>query len=81
MRTNSSTDLKTKYGNNAVRVNLADGYSRGFWKQEHGAILLVTCDSISTVIPDTDLELREDLYQCQNCEALIMEDCRLDNCR
>ena len=81
MRINSSIDLKEEHGNNAVRANLADGYCRGLWNPNHGAVLLVACDSISTVIPDTDLELSEDLDQCSNCEALIMEDCELDNCR
>jgi len=40
-----------------------------------------TADSISTVVPDEDLGLDDDMVQCCNCEALIMDDCRLDSCR
>ncbi|WP_276273582.1 hypothetical protein [Haloarcula litorea] len=81
MRINTSEKLNEEHIDNSVRVNLSGGYERGFWNQEYGAVLLVSADSISTVIPGTDLGLNEDLEQCCRCEALIMEDCSLDNCR
>ena len=81
MRINSSEGLKKKHVNNLVRVNLSGGYHKGFWHQEAGAILLITGDSITTVIPDKDIRLNEDMKQCCSCEALIMDDCDLENCR
>ena len=38
-------------------------------------------DSIPTVISDEDLGLDDDMEQYCSCEALIMRDFRLDNCR
>ncbi|WP_139043016.1 hypothetical protein [Halorubrum tropicale] len=81
MRINTSEKLKEEHIDNSVRVNLSRGYERGFWNQNHGAVLLVSADSISTVIPENDLGLSEDMEQCCSCEALIMEECYLDNCR
>lgn len=40
-----------------------------------------TVDSIPTIIPDEDLGLGDDIEQYCSGEALIMEDCRLDDCR
>ena len=81
MRINTSEKLKEEHIDNSVRVNLSGGYERGFWNQNHGAVLLVSADSISTVIPENDLGLSEDMEQCCSCEALIIEECYLDNCR
>ena len=81
MRINTSEKLKEEHIDNSVRVNLSGGYERGFWNQNHGAVLLVSADSISTVIPENDLGLSEDMEQCCSCEALIMEEGYLDNCR
>lgn len=81
MRINSTKSLKEEHVENSVRVNLSGGYERGLWNQECGAVLLVTADSISTVIPDDDIGLDEDMNQCCNCEALIMDNCELENCR
>ena len=81
MRINTSEKLKEEHIDNSVRVNLSGGYERGFWNQNHGAVLLVSADSISTVIPENDLGLSQDMEQCCSCEALIIEECYLDNCR
>lgn len=81
MRIQPSQDLEQEHIDNSVRINLSGGYNRGLWNREIGAILLVAADSISTVIPDQDLDLDEDMDHCSNCDALIMEDCQLDHCR
>jgi hypothetical protein len=81
MRINTSEKLNEEHIDNSVRVNLSGGYERGFWNQDYGAVLLISADSISTVIPENDLGLSEGMEQCCSCEALIMENCHLDNCR
>ncbi|MFB1064854.1 hypothetical protein [Natrinema sp. H-ect4] len=87
MRVNSSEKLKQKHVENTVRVNLPLSYNRGLWNQEREAIFLVSNDgTVATVIPEKDIPedhtgLDEDMDQCRNCEALVMEECQLDSCR
>ncbi len=81
MRIQLSEDRKKKHIDNSVRINLSGGYNRELWNQETSAVFLVSDnDSITTVIPEEDIGLEEELDQCQNCDAVTMSDCRLDNC-
>lgn len=87
MRINSIQDLKQGYIKDSVRVNLSGGYNRGLWNQDVGAVFLVSEDNtVTTVIPEDDIpenhdRIDEKADHCDNCDALIMDDCDLDNCR
>jgi len=82
MRINSIQDLKQGHIKDSVQVNLSGGYNRGLWNPDVGAVFLVSEDNtVTTVIPEEDIGLDEDMDQCRKCDARIMKDCQLDNCR
>lgn len=87
MRIQTGGDLQAEHIKDTVRSNLSRGYNRGLWNQEVGAVFLVTGDNtVTTVIPDSDIpekdtRLDEEASHCDNCEALIMEDCEISSCR
>ena len=87
MRIQPSKDLNKEHIEDAVRVNLSGGYNRGLWNPDAGAVFLVSEDNtVTTVIPDRDIpkkdtRLDEEASHCDNCEALITDDCEISSCR
>lgn len=77
MRIDSCEDIRRNHIQDSVRVNLSGGYNQGLWNQDVGAVFLVADNSISTVIPETDLGLETGMEQCRSCEARIMDDFEL----